>query len=215
MAVEWTAKMDAALGSDTDRNIGGRFGLTSDQVGVRRRSLGIEAFKPIKQGWTPEEDAVLGTNTLAEVSALLVRPTSQIIKRMKELDIPPFMPSSKNKGRDPNCPTNIKEAEIAERNKAHHKEVLSEGLAVSFLVWKGATIIGASKELGITYDKARRRLHKFERMLRHPARLGRAVHNGEPASVIEEVARRVKMEIEHDDKSAWNEPWPQTGVTEK
>ncbi|EDV1310791.1 hypothetical protein Q2V62_22015 [Escherichia coli] len=215
MAVEWTEEMDAALGSDTDRNIGDRFGLTSDQVGVRRRSLKIEAFKPVKQGWTPEEDAVLGTNTLVKVSARLGRPTSQIIKRMKELDIPPFMPSPKDKGRDPSCPTNIKEAEIAERNKTHHKEVLSEGLAVSLLVWKGATIISASKELGITYDKARRRLHKFERMLRHPARLGRAVHSGESALVIEEIARRIKMEIEHDDKSVWNEPWPVTGVTEK
>lgn len=134
--------------------------------------------------WTPQEDEVLGTKPLTEVQKQLGRPQNQILQRMEELDIPHFIPADQTK--------------------------LREGLDISLLVWGGSTILDASKELGIRYERARQSFHWFARILSHPSRLGRAVKSDEPYYLIKEIEQRVEKEIEENDRyrSVWEKPWP-------
>jgi hypothetical protein len=206
--------MDALLGTDTDWNIARRLGCYGENVGARRKALGIPGYRPPVRKWTPAEEKLLGTDTLVNIAARLGRPTSQIQKRMKERSIPPFLPRVR-----PRNPAKIAEEKaLAERGKARTKRQLENGMAASVLVAAGSTLAQAGEGEGISGSSVGRRLGKFHRLIFHPLRLGQHVPPPAPMQLYEmersvpgilsEVARRMKIEFETGDLDVWREPLP-------
>lgn len=91
--VEWTPEIDSLLGTDTDSNLGLRFGIAPRSIGTRRRKLGIryerEQESDIK--WTKKAESLLGTKTDTQLAEQLNCKPYWVRKRRAALGIPAYV----------------------------------------------------------------------------------------------------------------------------
>lgn len=217
VAADWTPEADAILGTDTDWNIARRLGCYGENVGARRKVLGIPGFRPAVRPWTADEEKTLGTDTIANLAIRLDRPINQIAKRMKELGISPlYLPTrSSNKS-----PAARHRAELKARAKANAEQRWQDRQRLCVMLSDGWKIKDAAQHLGIAVETARKRTEQFLRALRHPERLGRSavgevirnmrwqdVQSDCPA-FFKEALRCMEVEHETDSLDVWAERFP-------
>ena len=82
--INWTQTMLNLLGTDTDKNIGNRFGIRKDTVRKKRERLGIPRYTRI----TNEAIAFMGKIPDSEIAKLVDMDTASIGAARRKLGIP-------------------------------------------------------------------------------------------------------------------------------
>lgn len=88
--IEWTASMDALLGTLRDADVAILLGVGATTVHYRRVKLGVTAFASrfCWVDWTPDMDAMLGTMGDLAVAEKLGLAAMTVWRRRKQLGVP-------------------------------------------------------------------------------------------------------------------------------
>ncbi len=102
--VDWTAEIDAAIGTDSDTVIGHRFGISPRSITARRRKLGLHVEQKTAPRWTRAMEKRLGKMPDTQVAKKLGIDAYWVRKRRAELQIaahkPADLPSPKEDTRE-------------------------------------------------------------------------------------------------------------------
>jgi len=88
--IEWTAEIDALLGTVTDATIAAQLNISGASVFLRRSHLGIRSFRAPAAVWTVQMDILLGTATDSTIATRLGIGRDAVTERRHKLNIPAF-----------------------------------------------------------------------------------------------------------------------------